>query len=99
MSFIRKVKVGKHVYLQEAKSVWVNGKSRHKYVRTVGKEIDGKRVINSLSENLDITKITIYGQLLILHNLTEKLNLLENLGEYGKEILCMVYYQNQPVSF
>jgi transposase len=91
MSFIRKVKVGKHVYLQEVKSVWVNGKSRHKYVRTVGKEIDGKRVINSLSENLDITKITIYGQLLILHNLTEKLNLLENLGEYGKEILCMVY--------
>lgn len=91
MPFIRKVKVGKHVYLQEVKSVWENGRSKHKYIRTIGKEADGKRILNSLVDNTDLTKVTIYGPLLVLDNISKKLNLLDELGEYGKEILCMAY--------
>lgn len=91
MGFIRKVKVGKHTYLQEVESVWENGRSKHKYIRTVGKEADGKRILNTLVDNTDLTKVTIYGPLLALDSISKKLNLLEGLGEYGKEILCMVY--------
>lgn len=91
MSFIRKVKVGKYVYLQEVESIWENGKSKHKYIRTVGREVDGKRVLNSLVDNTDLTKVTVYGPLLALHGICKILKLLDELGEYSKEILCMVY--------
>lgn len=91
MSFIRKVKVGKHVYLREVKSVWVNGKSKQKFIRHVGKEIDGKRLLNGSIAESKLTKVTIYGPLLILNEIAKQINLHDILGEYSSEILSMVY--------
>ena len=42
MSFIRKIKVGKETYLAEVKSVRKDGKVRQKFIRYLGKEINGK---------------------------------------------------------
>ena len=68
MTFIRRVKVGKHVYLREVKSVWENGKPTQKFIRHVGKEIDGKRLLNGSIAESELTKVTIYGPLLILND-------------------------------
>ena len=91
MSFIRKVKVGKHIYLQEVKSVWENGRSKHKYIRTIGKEIDDKKILSGSIQHSQISRVSIYGPLLILDEIAKQIKLHELLGEYSSEILSMVY--------
>jgi transposase len=91
MTFIRRVKVGKHIYLREVKSVWENGKPTQKFIRHIGKEIDGKRLLNGSIAESEISKVSIYGPLLLLNEIAKQINLHEILGEYSSEILSMVY--------
>ena len=49
MTFIRKKKVGDKVYLVEVKNVRENGKIKQKYVRYLGKEMNGKPFIGGFT--------------------------------------------------
>ena len=91
MSFVRKVKVGKHTYLQEVESVWENGKSKHRYIRTIGKEVDNKKILSGSVEHSQVSRVAIYGPLLVLDELAKQIRLPEVLGKYSSEILSMVY--------
>lgn len=91
MSFIRKVKVGKHTYLQEVQSVWKDGKSKHKYIRTVGKVVDDTRILSGSIQDSQISNVTICGPILVLDEIAKEIGLHDLLGEYSSEILSMVY--------
>jgi len=91
MSFVRKVKVGKYVYLQEVESIWENGKSKHKYLRTIGKEVDNKKILSGEIAQSQVSRVTIYGPLLVLDEIAKQIKLPEVLGEYSPEILSLVY--------
>ena len=44
MSYIRKRKRNGYIYLEEVKSIRVDGKVKQKYLRYVGKEVDNKTI-------------------------------------------------------
>lgn len=91
MVFIRRVKVGKHTYLAEVKSVRENDKVRQKFIRYVGREVDGEKILSGSINNTSVTDVKIYGPLLVLNAIAKELNLHELLGNYSSEILSMVY--------
>lgn len=91
MSFIRKIKKGKKVYLAEVESKWINGKSVQRHIKYIGKEADGKTILSSSISNIEVEQVKLYGPLLVLNYLASEINLSEQLGKYGKEILSMVY--------
>jgi transposase len=91
MSFIRKIKVGDKVYLAEVESKRVNGKVVQRHIRYVGKEVDGEKVLASSLSNVEITDVKVFGPLLVLNHIASEINLADQLGSYGNEILSMVY--------
>jgi hypothetical protein len=91
MSFIRRIKKGNAVYLAEVKSVRQGKKVKQKFIRYIGKEVDGKQILSSSISNLTINSVKVYGSLAILDSLAASIDLHEHLGEYAKEILSMVY--------
>lgn len=91
MVFIKKIKRGDKTYLVKVKSYRKDGKVKHKYLGYIGKEVDGKKILSSSISNVEIDSVKIYGSLIVLNSIAEKLNLAEILGEYGEEILSMVY--------
>ena len=81
MSFIRKIKVGKKIYLAEVKSVRENGKVKQKFIRYVGTEIDGspaKRVftkdikVKNVKRSLDVLSIDIIAKELGITSIKNK---------------------------
>lgn len=91
MSFIRKIKKGGGVYLAEVENVWVDGTCRQRHLRYVGKEVDGKTIISASISNVEIEDVKVHGPLLVLNHLAGEIGLSGFLGEYGDEILSMVY--------
>ena len=92
MSFIRRIKKKDgQVYLAEVESKWVNGKSVQKHIRYIGKEVDGEVVVSLSSKDLQVDSVKVYGPLLTLHSISQKIKLPEVLGEYSNEILSMAY--------
>ena len=91
MSFIKKFKKNGKTYLAEVESKRINGKVVQKYLKYLGKEADGKTVLSSSISDASIQKVKLYGPLMLLNHLAEEISLLEILGEYGNEILSMVY--------
>ena len=91
MSFIRRVKVGKNTYLVEVEGYRENGKVKQRYIRSIGKEVDGKTVLSGSINRAEITKVSIYGPLLVLNELSQQINLQRSLGAYGDCILALVY--------
>lgn len=91
MSFIRKIRKGGKIYLAEVENKWINGRCVQKHIRYVGKEVDGQTVLASSLSNVEVEKVKIYGPLLVLDYIAKTIKLPELLGEYGKEILSMVY--------
>jgi transposase len=91
MTFIRKIKRGKHTYLAEVENAWVNGKVVQKHIRYVGKEVDGKKVLSGSIDRAQIDKVLIYGPLLIVDAVAKELGLSELLGEYGDLLLSLAY--------
>jgi transposase len=91
MSFIRRIKKGNAVYLAEVESVREGNKVKQKFLRYIGKEVDGKQILSSSISNLTIDSVKVYGSLAILDSLASSIDLHSHLGEYAKEILSMVY--------
>lgn len=91
MSFIKRFRKNGKTYLAEVESQWFDGKVKTKYIKYLGKEADGKTILSSSISNIKIQKIKLYGPLLLLNHLAKEISLSEILGEYGDEILSMVY--------
>lgn len=91
MSFIRKIKRGAYTYLAEVENRWVKGKVVQKHIRYVGKELSGKPILSGSVANAEVTKVTIWAPLLVLHTLAKQIRLPEILGEHGQYLLSMAY--------
>lgn len=91
MVFTRRLKNKSGTYLVEVESYRENGKVKQRYVRYIGKEADGKRILSSSVSNIEIKSVKVYGPLLVLNYLAKEINLSELLGEFGNELLSMAY--------
>ncbi len=91
MVFIRKLKNKSGTYLVEVESYRENGKVKQRYKKYIGKEVDGKKILSSSISNIEIESVKVYGPLMILNHIAQEINLSKILGEYGNEILSMVY--------
>ena len=90
-SFIRRIKRKDRVYLAEVENRWIDGKCVQKHIRYVGKEADDKTVLSTALADLEVEQVKAYGPLLVLDHLAQEIKLQEQLGDYGAEILSMVY--------
>eukprot|EP01126_Amoeba_proteus_P040255 TRINITY_DN4287_c0_g1_i2.p1 TRINITY_DN4287_c0_g1~~TRINITY_DN4287_c0_g1_i2.p1 ORF type:complete len:474 (+),score=32.49 TRINITY_DN4287_c0_g1_i2:53-1474(+) len=91
MSFIRKIKKGNKTYLAEVENVKVDGRVQQRHIKYIGKEADGKTILSSSISNVEIDQVKLCGPLLILNHLAKEINLSSILGEYGDEILSLVF--------
>ena len=67
MSFIRKYKKDGKTYLAEVKSVREDGKVTQKFIRYVGKEVDGETIITTSTKDLEVNEVKLQGPLLALN--------------------------------
>ena len=91
MSFIRKRKRNGKIYLEEVENVRVNGKVVQKHIKYIGREADNRTILSSSISNVSIESVKLHGPLLVLDYLAKKIGLAETLGEYGNEILSLVF--------
>ena len=91
MTFVRKVKVGKRTYLAEVQSVRVDGKVKQRFIRYIGREVNGKRIISGSADQIDVLGVKIWAPLMVLDSIAKKIGLAELLGEEGEYLLSMVY--------
>jgi len=77
MTFIRKKKVGDKIYLVEVKNVRENGKIKQKYVRYLGKEINGKAVKRVATSDIQATNVKQSLDVLAIDKIAEELRLKE----------------------
>lgn len=91
MSFIRKIKKGNKTYLAEVENVKVDGKVQQRHIKYIGKEADGQTILSSSISNVEIDQVKLCGPLLVLNHLAKEINLSSILGEYGDEILSLVF--------
>jgi len=91
MSFIRKIKRGGKVYYAEVKNQWIDGRCVQKHIRYLGKDVEGKVVLASSISNVEVSEVKLFGPLIVLDYIARKIDLASLLGEYGKELLSMVY--------
>ena len=91
MSFIRRIKKGKKIYLAEVENHRIKGKVVQKHIRYIGREVDDKALISISSAALAVNKVKVHGPLLILNSLADQIRLPEILGSRSSEILSMVY--------
>ncbi|MBU3913787.1 MAG: IS1634 family transposase [Nanoarchaeota archaeon] len=91
MSFVRKIKRGKCIYLAEVENKWIGGKVIQKHIRYVGKELNGERILSGSIKNSEVTKVSIWAPLIALNTLAKEINLLTTLGDYGKYLMSLAY--------
>lgn len=91
MSYIKRSKRNGKIYLSEVESVRIDGKVVTKHLRYLGREADGKTILSSSISNVTVSKVKVYGPLIVLNQLANEINLPTLLGKYSKEILSMVY--------
>ena len=75
MTFIRKVKVGKRIYLAEVKSVRENGKVKQKFIRYLGREIDGKAVKKVSTKDIEVKDVKQSLDVLAIDKIAEELGI------------------------
>jgi hypothetical protein len=91
MSFIRKIKKGNTIYLAEVENKRVGNKIVQKHIRYVGKEVDERPLLTGSVERSSIDKVTVFGPLLVLHEIAQQIDLGNILGEYGQYLLSLAY--------
>ena len=91
MSFIKKRKRNGKIYLEEVKSIRINGKVVQKHLKYIGREVDGETILSSNVSDITIEKVKLFGPLIALDSLAKEINLEKTLGSYGREILSLVY--------
>ncbi len=77
MTFIRKKKVGDKVYLIEVKNVREDGKIKQKFVRYLGREVNGKAVKRVLTSNIQATNVKQSLDVLAIDKIADELKLKE----------------------
>jgi len=77
MAFIRKIKVGKKVYLAEVKSYRENGKIKQKFIRYLGREVNGKPVKRVLTSDIHAISVKQSLDVLAIDKIAEELKLKE----------------------
>lgn len=90
MSFIRKIKVGKIVYLAEVENTRKDGKVKQKFIKYLGREIEGKPVKRVLTKDIQATSVKQSLDVLAIDKIAEELKLKEI--SY-KPALSLVYSQ------
>jgi len=91
MSFIRKIKKGKNVYLARVENKRVKGKVVQRVLKYIGKEIDGKVMRRVNSTDVRVEAIKQYADVLTIHKIAEILGLGELLGAWSNYSLAFVY--------
>lgn len=91
MSFIRKIRKGDKTYLAEVENRRVEGKVIQRFIRYIGKEVDGRTILSTSLSEVEVEVVKLYGPLLVLHHLASEVQLPELLGDYSQEILSLVY--------
>ena len=91
MSFVRKIKKKGKIYLAEVENQWIDGRCVQKHLRYIGREADGETILASSLSDVKVDSVKLYGPLLVLDYLAKEIALHRQLGEYGPEILSMVY--------
>jgi transposase len=91
MSYIKKHKRDGKVYLSEVESKRVNGKVITKHIRYIGKEVDGETIISTSISDIELERVKVYGPLILLNHIAQEIGLSDLLGEFGNEILSMVF--------
>jgi len=61
MSYIKRTKKNGKVYLSEVESKRVDGKVVTKYIRYIGKEVDGETILSTSISEIDIEQVKAYG--------------------------------------
>ena len=77
MVFIRKIKVGEKVYLAEVESYRENGKIKQKFIRYLGREVNGKAVKRVLTSDIQATNVKQSLDVLAIDKIAEELKLKE----------------------
>ena len=91
MSFIRRIKRGDTIYLAEVENKRIGNKIVQKHIRYVGKQVDDRQLLTGSVERSSVEKVTVYGPLLVLHEIAMQLDLGTILGEYGQYLLSLAY--------
>jgi len=91
MVFIRRLKRGDKTYLVKVENYRENGKIKQRYIGYVGKEVDNKRILTGSVADAEVIKVSIYGPLLVLHEIAKEIGLPSALGEYSAEMLSLIY--------
>jgi transposase len=90
MTFIRKIKTKSGTYLAEVKGYREDGKVKQKFIRYLGKEIDGKPEKRVLTKDIQATSVKQSLDVLAIDKIAEELKLKEI--QY-KPALSLVYSQ------
>ncbi len=90
MTFIRKKKVRGNVYLIEVKNVRENGKIKQKFVRYLGKEVNGKAVKKVVTSDIQAVNVKQSLDILAIDKIANELKLKEI---PHKPALSLVYSQ------
>jgi transposase len=90
MTFVRKIKVGKRIYLAEVKNVREEGKVKQKFIRYIGKEVAGETVRRIETGNVHAVGVKSSVDVMAIRRLAEELSILEI---EQKEALSLVFSQ------
>lgn len=90
MGFIRRYKKGEKVYLAEVKNVRVNGKVKQKFIRYLGREMNGQPIKKVEVNNIVIENVKRSLDVLAIDKTAEELNLKSLQNKY---VLALVYSQ------
>jgi len=91
MSFIRKRKRNGQIYLEEVENVRIDGKVIQRFIRHLGREANGKKILSCSISEAEIESVKLAGPLMVLHSIACEIGLPKLLGEYADEILSMIY--------
>lgn len=90
MSFIRKIKVGKEIYLAEVKSVRKGNKVKQKFIRYLGKEINGKPEKRIFRSDVIVGGVKRSLDVLCVDKIAEELGIKEIRNKY---FVSLIYSQ------
>jgi transposase len=91
MSYIKRFRKGNAVYLAEVESKRIKDRVITRYIRYIGKEVDGKTILSTSISDIQVEKVKLFGPLLVLNHLAKEIDLVKHLGNYGNEILSLVF--------
>lgn len=90
MAFVRKIKTKNGTYLAEVENFRENGKVKQKFIRYIGKEVDGKAIRKIATNNIHARSVKSSLDVLAIKKLADDLNITDI---EQKESLSLVFAQ------